>query len=40
MKYVRQATLGDLSEISAIFEDEKNFVKRRFFAMEKRFAVD
>lgn len=25
MKYVRQATLGDLSEISAIFEDEKKF---------------
>ena len=23
MKYVRQATLGDLSEISAIFEDTK-----------------
>lgn len=23
MKYVRQATLGDLSEISAIFEDAK-----------------
>lgn len=41
MKYVRQATFGDLSEISAIFEDaKKSFVKRRFFAMAKRFAVD
>ena len=51
MKYVRQATLGDLSEISAIFEDAKKFcqttvlrnvktVRRRLKILEKILKTD